>query len=180
MANLDCAGQCQREHLGGVSLGPKQARHDNVGVEHDFHFRRRARPRAAISASMSEMESSEAPLAAAACCRLAWACNARTLRKSARVDSTDADAIRISTATGSPLEVMTRSSLPADLSHCFAGFFCKSLTEIVLMIERIPRGHRTRKTRPSRRQCCYSVEHGLAFQITVGTAKAKAVGSGSI
>jgi hypothetical protein len=29
--------------------------------------------------------------------------------------------------------VTTKSSLPADLSHCFAGFFCKSLTEIVLM-----------------------------------------------
>jgi hypothetical protein len=29
--------------------------------------------------------------------------------------------------------VMTKSSLPADFSHCFAGFFLRSLTEIVLM-----------------------------------------------
>ena len=37
------------------------------------------------------------------------------------------------TATGWPLDVTTKSSLPADLSHCFAGFFCKSVTEIVLI-----------------------------------------------
>ncbi len=43
--------------------------------------------------------------------------------------------MRSNTATGRPLEVMTKSSLPADLSHCFAGFFCKSLTEIVLMLK---------------------------------------------
>ncbi len=49
------------------------------------------------------------------------------------MDSTEADAIRSSTATGGPLEVMTKSPLPADLSHCYAGFFRKSVTEIVLM-----------------------------------------------
>jgi hypothetical protein len=42
--------------------------------------------------------------------------------KSARVDSTEADARRMSTATGWPLDVTTKSSLPADLSHCFAAF----------------------------------------------------------
>ena len=68
VANLNCAGQCERENLGGISLRLEQTRHDDVGVEHDFHFRRRARRRAAISASMSDMESSAAPLAAAACC----------------------------------------------------------------------------------------------------------------
>lgn len=67
MANLNRASQCQRENLGGISLRLEQARHDDVGVEHDFHFRRRARRLAAISASMSDMESSDAPLAAAAC-----------------------------------------------------------------------------------------------------------------
>src|SRR5205814_10281659 len=61
----------------------------------------------------------------------AW--SARTLRKSARVDSSEAAAIRSSTATGWPLEVMTKSFLPADLSHCFADFFFRSVTEIVLM-----------------------------------------------
>jgi len=133
MAGLHRTGQGERENLRGISLRLKQARHDDVGVEHDFHFRRRARRLAAISASMSDMESSAAPLAAAACCKLACACSARPLCKSARVDSTEADAMRNSTATGCPLDVTTKSSLPADLSHCFAGFFYKSLTEIVLM-----------------------------------------------
>ena len=50
--------------------------------------------------------------------------------------STDAEAIRISTATGWPFEVTTKSSLPADFSHGFAGFFFKSLTENVPMDRR--------------------------------------------
>src|SRR5437667_2503108 len=79
------------------------------------------------------MESSAGPLAAAACCSASCAWSARTLRTSARVDSTDAAAIRISTATGWPLEVMTKSSLPADFNHWLADFFFSSLTEIVLM-----------------------------------------------
>jgi hypothetical protein len=41
--------------------------------------------------------------------------------------------MRSYTATGWPLEVMTKSPFLADLSHCFAGFFFRSLIEIVLM-----------------------------------------------
>ncbi len=139
VANLDSARQNQRENLAGISLRLEQARHDDVGVEHDFHFRRRARRLAAISASMSDMEKPDVPLTTAACWSAACACSARTLRTSARVDSTDADAMRSNTAMGWPLEVMTKSSLLADLSHCFVGFFFNSLTDIVLMLVTVVR-----------------------------------------
>ena len=41
--------------------------------------------------------------------------------------------MRSNTATGLPFDVMTKSSLLADLSHCFVGFFFKALMDIVLM-----------------------------------------------
>ena len=112
----------------------EQARHDDVGVEHHLHFRRRAQRAAAIPASISDKLKPAVPLAAAACCREAWAWSARTLRKSERVDSTDAAAIRRSTATGWPLDVIIKSPLPADFNHWLAGFFLRSLTEIVLTV----------------------------------------------
>ena len=42
--------------------------------------------------------------------------------------------MRRSTATGWPLDVMIKSSLPADFNHWLAGFFFNSLTEIVLTV----------------------------------------------
>src|SRR6266566_5418130 len=132
VADLHCAGQRERENLGGISQRLNQTRHDDIGVEHDFHFRRRARRAAPISASISDMDKLAVPLAAAACWSADCAWSARMLRKRARVDSMEAAAMGRSTATGWPLEVMTRSCLPADFNHAPAGFFFNSLMEIVL------------------------------------------------
>jgi len=101
-------------------------------TEHHLHFRRRARRAAAISASISDRVKPVVPLAAAACCSATCTWSARALRKSERVDSADAAAMRRSTATGRPLEVMIKSALPADFNHWLAGCFFSSLTEIVL------------------------------------------------
>jgi hypothetical protein len=67
MTGLDGTRQRQGENLSGISLRLEQARHNDVGVEHDFHFWRRVRRAAAISASTSDIEKLEVPLAAAAC-----------------------------------------------------------------------------------------------------------------
>src|SRR5258706_1135632 len=127
MADLCRAAQRERENLSGISQGLDQARHDNVGVEHDLHFRRRARRAAEISASMSDLDKSAVPLAAAVCWSADCAWSARTLRNSTQVESNEAAAIRKSTATGRPLAVMTRSPLPADFNQWLAGLLFSSL-----------------------------------------------------
>src|SRR4051812_49565691 len=94
---------------------------------------------------MSETDREAVPLACAACCKAPCAWSARTLRKSARVDSTDEVAMRKRTATGRPLEVITRSSLAADFNHAPAGFLFNSLqclrqeTNLAAQFTQVPR-----------------------------------------
>ena len=66
MANLHRASQSQPEHLGRLPLSLEQAGYNDVGIEHDSHFRRRARRVAAISASTSAMPRPDTPPTAAA------------------------------------------------------------------------------------------------------------------
>ena len=72
VTNLNSVSQRQREYLSRISFGLKQARHEDIGVEHDSHLRR-ARRAVVISASMSEIDNSDVPFCSAACCSDRWA-----------------------------------------------------------------------------------------------------------
>jgi hypothetical protein len=102
MANVNGAGQDQCDDMGGIPLWLEKARHEYVGVEHDFHLRRRDRRAVAISASMSAIVSLSVPLAAAALCNTACAWRARTLRKVDSVGSKVDASTGKRTATGWP------------------------------------------------------------------------------
>ncbi len=77
------------------------------------------------------------------------------------MDSTDAAATRKSTATGWPLDVMIKSSLPADFNHWLAGFLFSSLTEIVLtpaIFKECAARARRQASHPSKGENCYENE----------------------
>ena len=77
------------------------------------------------------------------------------------MDSTDAAATRKSTATGWPLDVMIKSSLPADFNHWLAGFLFSSLTEIVLtpaIFKECAARARRQASHPSKGENCYETE----------------------
>jgi len=82
--------------------------------------------------------------------------------------------MRTSAATGWPLEVMIKSSLPTDFHHWLAGFLLSSLTEIVLTVP-VYRKCATRARREATQSASAAVlgERSMRAEVDRGMQKAE-------